>query len=84
MHRRERWASYVTSLAVGSFDDDAAMVISATKSKAMNIHRTTRTSVSTEADVANSTRWHRGTIPELTMRYVSRYLVDAQTNRLSG
>ena len=41
----------VTSLSVG-FLNDAAMVISAKKSKAMQIHRTTRTSVTTEADVA--------------------------------
>ena len=25
-----------------------------------------------------------GTIPEITIRYVSRYFVDAQTNRFSG
>ena len=48
----------VTSLAVGSIDD-AAMVISAKKSKAMHIHRTTRTSVTTEADVAQLNLVHR-------------------------
>ena len=48
----------VTWLAVGSLDD-AAMVISAKKSKAMQIHRTTRTSVTIEADVAQLNLVHR-------------------------
>ena len=48
----------VTSLAVGSLDD-AAMVISAKKSKAMHIHRTTPTSLTTEADVAELNLVHR-------------------------
>ena len=48
----------VTSLVVGSLDN-AAMVISAKKSKAMHIHRTTRTSVTTEADVAELNLVHR-------------------------
>ena len=48
----------VTSLAVGSLDD-AAMVISAKKSKAMHIHRTTRTSVTIEADVPELNPVHR-------------------------
>ena len=48
----------VTWLAVGSLND-AAMVISAKKSKAMQIHRTTRTSVTIEADVAQLNLVHR-------------------------
>ena len=50
--------AHVTSLAVGSLDD-AAMVISAKKRKAMHIHRTTRTNVTTEADVAELNLVHR-------------------------
>ena len=41
----------VTSLAAGSISD-AAMIISAKKSKVMHIHKTTRTNATTEADVA--------------------------------
>ena len=41
----------VTSLAAGSISD-AAMIISAKKSKVMHIHKTTRTIATTEADVA--------------------------------
>ena len=41
----------VTSLAAGSIADDA-MIISTKKSKVMHIHKTTRTSATTEADVA--------------------------------
>ena len=41
----------VTSLAAGSIAD-AAMIISTKKSKVMRIHKTTRTSATTEADVA--------------------------------
>ena len=41
----------VTSLAAGSIAD-AAMIILAKKSKVMPIHKTTRTSATTEADVA--------------------------------
>ena len=41
----------VTSLAAGSIVD-AAMIISARKSKVMHIHKTTRTNATTEADVA--------------------------------
>ena len=41
----------VTSLAAGSIAD-AAMIISTKKSKVMHIHKMTRTSATTEADVA--------------------------------
>ena len=41
----------VTSLAAGSIAD-AAMIMSTKKSKVMHIHKTTRTSATTEADVA--------------------------------
>ena len=48
----------VTSLAIGSLED-AAMIISAKKSKVMHIHKTTRTSVTTEADVARLNLVHK-------------------------
>ena len=43
--------AWVTSLASGSIVD-AAMIISAKKSKVMHIHKTTRMSATTEADIA--------------------------------
>ena len=51
----------VTTLAAGSIAD-AAMIISTKKSKVMHIHKTTRTSATTEADVAelNLARWCDG------------------------
>ena len=48
----------VTSLAAGSIAD-AAMIISTKKSKVMHIHKTTRTSATTEADVAKLNLVHR-------------------------
>ena len=48
----------VTSLAAGSIAD-AAMIISTKKSKVMHIHKTTRTSPTTEADVAKLNLVHR-------------------------
>ena len=48
----------VTSLGAGSISD-AAMIISAKKSKAMHIHKTTRTSATTEADVAKLNLVHK-------------------------
>ena len=48
----------VTSLAAGSIAD-AAMIISPKKSKVMHIHKTTRTSATTEADVAKLNLVHR-------------------------
>ena len=48
----------VTSLAAGSIAD-AAMIISAKKSKVMHIHKTTRTSATTEADVAKLNLVHK-------------------------
>ena len=48
----------VTSLAAGSIAD-AAMIISAKKSKVMHIHKTTRTSATTEADVAKLNLSHK-------------------------
>ena len=48
----------VTSLAIGSLED-AAMIISSKKSKVMHIHKTTRTSVTTEADVAKLNLVHK-------------------------
>ena len=48
----------VTSLAAGSIAD-AARIISAKKSKVMNIHKTTRTSATTEADVAKLNLVHK-------------------------
>ena len=48
----------VTSLAAGSIAD-AAMLISAKKSKVMHIHKTTRTSATTEADVAKLNLVHK-------------------------
>ena len=47
----EQATARVTSLAAGSIAD-AAMIISTKKSKVMHIHKTTRTSATTEADVA--------------------------------
>ena len=44
-------ARVITSLAAGSIGD-AAMIILTTKSKVMHIHKTNRTSATTEADVA--------------------------------
>ena len=46
----------VTSLAAGSIAD-AAMIISAKKSKVMHIHKTTRSSATTVADVAKLNLW---------------------------
>ena len=51
-------AARVTSLATGSLED-AAMMISAKKSKVMHIHKMTRTSVTTEADVAELNLLHK-------------------------
>ena len=48
----------VTSLAAGSIAD-AAMIISTKKSKVMHIHKTTRASATTEADVAKLNLVHR-------------------------
>ena len=48
----------VTSLAAGSIAD-AAMIISAKKSKVMHIHKTTRTSPTSEADVAKLNLVHK-------------------------
>ena len=48
----------VPSLAAGSIAD-AAMIISTKKSKEMHIHKTTRTSATTEADVAKLNLVHR-------------------------
>ena len=48
----------VTSLAAGSIAD-AEMIISAKKSKVMHIHKTTRTSATTEADVAKFNLVHK-------------------------
>ena len=48
----------VTSLAAGSIAD-AAMIISTKKSKVMHIHKTIRTSATTEADVAKLNLVHR-------------------------
>ena len=48
----------VTSLAAGSIAD-AAMITSTKKSKVMHIHKTTRTSATTEADVAKLNLVHR-------------------------
>ena len=48
----------VTSLAAGSIAD-AAMTISAKKSKVMHIHKTTRTSATPEADVATLNLVHK-------------------------
>ena len=48
----------LTSLAAGSIAD-AAMIISTKKSKVMHIHKTTRTSATTEADVAKLNLVHR-------------------------
>ena len=48
----------VTSLAAGSIAD-AAMIISAKKSKVMHIHKTTRTSATIEADVAKLNLVHK-------------------------
>ena len=48
----------VTSLAAGSIAD-AAMIISAKKSKVMHIHKTTRTSQTSEADVAKLNLVHK-------------------------
>ena len=48
----------VTSLAAGSIAE-AAMIISAKKSKVMHIHKTTRTSAATEADVAKLNLVHK-------------------------
>ena len=48
----------VTSLAAGSLAD-AAMIISAKKSKVMHIHKTTRTSPTSEADVAKLNLVHK-------------------------
>ena len=48
----------VTSLAAGSIAD-AAMIISTKKSKVMQIHKTTRTTATTEADVAKLNLVHR-------------------------
>ena len=48
----------VTSLAAGSIADPA-MIISTKKSKVMHIHKTTRTSATTEADVAKLNLVHR-------------------------
>ena len=48
----------VTSLAAGSIAD-AAMIISTKKSKVMHIHKTTRTSATTEADVAKLNLVHK-------------------------
>ena len=50
--------AWVTSLAAGSIAD-AAMLISAKKSKVMHIHKTTRTSATTEADVAKLNLVHK-------------------------
>ena len=48
----------VTSLAAGSLAD-AAMIISAKKNKVMHIHKTTRTSPTSEADVAKLNLVHK-------------------------
>ena len=48
----------VTSVTAGSIAD-AAMIISAKKSKVMHIHKTTRTSATTEADVAKLNLVHK-------------------------
>ena len=53
----------VTSLAAGSIVD-AAMIISTKKSKVMHIHETTRTSATTEADVAKLNLVHKTKRPE--------------------
>ena len=54
----EQATARVTSLAAGSISD-AAMIISAKKSKVMHIHKTTRTSATTEADVAKLNLVHK-------------------------
>ena len=54
----EQATAWVTSLAAGSISD-AAMIISAKKSKVMHIHKTTRTSAITEADVAKLNLVHK-------------------------
>ena len=48
----------VTSLAAGSIAD-AAMIISTKKSKVMHIHKTIRTSATTEADVVKLNLSHK-------------------------
>ena len=48
----------VKSLSAGSIVD-AAMIISTKKSKVMHIHKTTRTSATTEADVAKLNLVHK-------------------------
>ena len=48
----------VTSLAAGSIVD-AATITSTKKSKVMHIHKTTRTSATTEADVAKLNLMHK-------------------------
>ena len=48
----------VTSLAAG-YTADAAMIISTKKSKVVHIHKMTRTSATTEADVAKLNLVHR-------------------------
>ena len=48
----------VTSLTAG-YTSDAAMIMSAKKSKVMHIHKTTRTSATTEADVAKLNLVHK-------------------------
>ena len=54
----EQATARVTSLAAGSISD-AAMIISAKKSKVMHIHKTTRTSATTDADVAKLNLVHK-------------------------
>ena len=48
----------VTPLATGSIAD-AAIIISGKKNKVMHIHKTTRTSATTEADVAKLNLVHK-------------------------
>ena len=54
----EQATARVTSLAAGSISD-AAMIISAKKSKVMHIHKTARMSATTEADVAKLNLVHK-------------------------
>ena len=54
----EQATARVTSLAAGSISD-TAMIISAKKSKVMHIHKTTRTSATTDADVAKLNLVHK-------------------------